>query len=70
MTKKFTLPNMLAFERKLEPSDALMFSGVWGDGQKPQMDNWTAIKVAQRKNLSTQSAFGTKDEDKTKPNPV
>lgn len=70
MIKKFTLPNMLAFERKLEPSDALMFSGVWGDGQKPQMDNWTAIKVAQRKNRSTQSAFGTKDEDKTKPNPV
>jgi len=70
MTKKFTLPNMLAFERKLEPSDGLMFSGVWGDGQKPQMDNWTAIKVAQRKNRSTQSAFGTKDEDKTKPNPV
>lgn len=70
MTKEISLPSMLAFERKLEPSDALMFSGVWGDEQKPQMDTWSEIKVTQRKNRSTQSAFGTKDEDKEKPNPV
>ena len=32
---KITLPNMLAFERKFETSDALMFSGGWSDKEKP-----------------------------------
>lgn len=71
MTKEIKLPSMLAFERKLEPSDALMFSGVWGENEKePQMNSWAEIKVTQRKNRSTQSAYGTKEEDKGKPNPV
>ena len=70
MTKEIKLPSMLAFERKLETSDALMFSGIWGDGNEPQMNNWAEIEITQRKNRSTQSAYGTKEEDKGKPNPV
>lgn len=71
MAKEIKLPSMLAFERKLETSDALMFSGIWGEDEKvPQMNNWTKIEVTQRKNRSTQSAYGTKEEDKGKPNPV
>jgi CRISPR-associated protein Csy3 len=71
MSKDISLPSVLAFERKLETSDALMFSGVWGESNKePQPNNWRAIEVTKRKNGSTQSAYGTKDEDKGKPNPV
>ena len=71
MTNEIKLPSMLAYERKLETSDALMFSGVWGENKTvPQMNSWNKIEVTQRKNRSTQSAFGTKEEDKSKPNPV
>ncbi len=59
------LPSMLAFERKLETSDGLMFSGDWED-----KDKWKAIPITTRQNRSTQSAHGTSDEDKLKPNPV
>ena len=70
MSKKIELPSMLAFERKLETSDALMFSGCWGESDIPQVSKWLKVAVTQRKNRSTQSAFGTKDADKDKPNPV
>ena len=30
---RIELPSMLAFDRKLETSDALMFSGIWEDAQ-------------------------------------
>lgn len=65
---KIDLPSMLAFERKLETSDALMFSGNWqaiGTDKK-----WQDIPITKRQNRSTQSAHGTKDTDKVKPNPV
>lgn len=64
--KKMTLPSMLAFERKLEVSDALMYSVSWGGFN----DSPLPIKVVPRNNRSTQSAYGIKDEDKSKPNPV
>lgn len=65
---KIDLPSMLAFERKLETSDALMFSGNWEgiDAVK----KWQEIPISKRQNRSTQSAHGTNDADKTKPNPV
>lgn len=66
--KEIKLPSMLAFDRKLEVSDGLMFAGVWGD--LVGKNDWQAIKVVPRKNRSTQSAFGIKDEEKSKPNPV
>lgn len=62
------LPSMLSFERKLETSDALMFSGNWqeiGTDKK-----WQDIPITKRQNRSTQSAHGTSDADKVKPNPV
>ena len=64
------LPSMLAFERKLETSDALMMAGHWGDKGKDDKNLWHKIAITQRKNRSTQSAFGTKEADKIKPNPV
>jgi len=59
---------MLSFERKLETSDALMFSGIWQDIE--DKEKWEAIPIIKRQNRSTQSAHGTSDENKVKPNPV
>lgn len=66
--KKIELPSMLAFDRKLETSDALMFSGKWLDIDKG--DKWDKVLITERYNRSTQSAHGTKDDDMSKPNPV
>ncbi len=63
-----TLPNMLSFERKLESSDALMFSGNWEDRKDDK--KWQPIAIIPRLNRSTQSAEGISDINKTKPNPV
>lgn len=62
------LPSMLAFERKLETSDGLMYSGLWED--RADSNKWAVIPITKRQNRSTQSAHGTSDEDKAKPNPV
>jgi CRISPR-associated protein Csy3 len=65
------LPSLLAFERKLEPSDGLMFSGFLGEDEQPDgFTEWQPIAVIPRRNLSTQSAYGTSLEDMKKPNPV
>ena len=85
-TNKLDLPSMLSFERKLETSDALMFSGSWenieketvtvtksredGGKYEKEMLAWVPIPITKRLNRSTQSAHGTSDEDKSKPNPV
>lgn len=66
--KQIQLPSLLAFERKLEVSDGLMFSGNWSD-----IDNsnrWEAIAITKRQNRSTQSAYGIDDDKKSQPNPV
>lgn len=62
------LPRLLAFERKLEVSDALMYSGNWEDSDKA--DQWQKIPIIKRQNRSTQSAFGIDDAKKSEPNPV
>lgn len=70
------LPSLLSFERKLEPSDALMFAGCWNESvenDEPEQSKehyWQPIRITKRLNRSTQSAHGTKDDDKSKPNPV
>ncbi|MCK5666020.1 MAG: type I-F CRISPR-associated protein Cas7f/Csy3, partial [Thiotrichaceae bacterium] len=64
-----TLPSLLSFERKLETSDALMYAGNWGEDPIKESD-WKKIPVIKRQNRSTISAYGTKDNDKVKPNPV
>ncbi len=63
------LPSMLAFERKLETSDALMEARNWGDFE-PSESIKDPVRITKRQNRSTQSAFGTSDENKSKPNPV
>lgn len=72
MSKPLDLPSLLSFERKLETSDALMFSGNWSDiSSHDDKDTvWQIIKIIPRLNRSTQSAQGIDDDKKTKPNPV
>src|SRR5690554_5914031 len=65
---KIDLPSMLAFERKLETSDALMFSGNWEDvGTK---EEWQDIPIIKRWNRSTKSFFSTPDKEMQEANPV
>ncbi|WP_067218220.1 type I-F CRISPR-associated protein Csy3 [Marinomonas gallaica] len=50
-----TLPSVLAFDRKLEPSDALMYSGNW---EKIKDDTqWQAIELFERRNRAVKSNF-------------
>lgn len=75
MSKKIELPSVLAFERKLEISDGLMYAGRWSNrdtliDEKTKEKLWQPITVGQRQNRSTQSAFGIDDIKKTMPNPV
>ncbi|SBS28185.1 CRISPR-associated protein Csy3 [Marinomonas spartinae] len=62
------LPSMLAFERKLETSDALMFSGEWESITSDE--KWQDIKISKRWNRSTKSAEGTKEGEMSEANPV
>ncbi len=65
------LPSVLSFERKLEVSDALMFSGNWDwIKNSEQKEKWEKIAVTKRQNRSTQSAYGIDDAKKSEPNPV
>ncbi|OQK16926.1 type I-F CRISPR-associated protein Csy3 [Methyloprofundus sedimenti] len=83
MTMK--LPSLLSFERKLETSDALMYSGNWSDIGIETIENeqeiegkirkierpaWKEIPITKRNNRSTQSAYGIDDAKKSEPNPV
>lgn len=63
------LASVLPFERKLETSDGLMYSGEWGNDPL-DFKEWKAIKIVKRQNRSTQSAFGIDDKKKSLPNPV
>jgi CRISPR-associated protein Csy3 len=80
-TKKIGLPSILAFERKLEISDGLMYAGKWSnkDIKEKTIDKdiiWQDIKITPRYNRSTQSSYvpekdrGKKDINKTQANPV
>lgn len=50
-----TLPSVLAFDRKLEPSDALMHSGNWGNIKDDT--KWNAIELFERRNRAVKSNF-------------
>jgi CRISPR-associated protein Csy3 len=59
-----TLPSVLAFDRKLEPSDALMFSGNWESTQDNK--TWQPIELFERRNRAVHSNFSQEvldDED-------
>lgn len=64
-----SLPTLLSYERKLETSDGLMSSGNWQDINNEHA-KWLPIAISKRYNRSTQSAHGTSDANKIKPNPV
>jgi CRISPR-associated protein Csy3 len=49
------IPSVLSFNRKLEPSDALMFSGSWCDIEND--DEWKEIPVIDRRNRGVKSNF-------------
>lgn len=54
--------SVLAFERKLDPSDALFYAGNW-----QQQDAWTAIAVREKSVRGTISnRLKTKDQDPAK----
>lgn len=62
---KLTNPKVLAFERKLDPSDALLFSGSWDD--RATATTWPAIEVREKSVRGTISnRFKTKAPDPTK----
>ena len=50
-----TLPTVLAFDRKLEPSDALMYSGSWE--RVKDSSQWKAIELFDRRNRAVKSNF-------------
>jgi CRISPR-associated protein Csy3 len=59
-----TLPSVLAFDRKLEPSDALMFSGNWENINDNKA--WQTIELFERRNRAVHSNFSPEvldDED-------
>lgn len=51
----YTLPSVLAFDRKLEPSDALMFSGNFENINNE--NEWKAIELFERRNRAVKSNF-------------
>jgi CRISPR-associated protein Csy3 len=57
--------SVLAFERKLDPSDALFFSGSWG--QRTASQEWPAVAVREKSVRGTISnRLKTKDQDPAK----
>mgnify|MGYP006092329993 FL=1 len=50
-----TLPTVLAFNRKLEPSDALLQSGRWENQLEDKL--WQPIELFERRNRAVKSNF-------------
>ncbi len=50
-----TLPTVLSFDRKLEPSDALMYSGNWNKIE--DNSQWQPIELFERRNRAVKSNF-------------
>lgn len=65
MSKELKTASVLAFERKLDPSDALMFSGAWSD--KENAKAWAPIDVQEKSVRGTISnRLKAKDQDPSK----
>ena len=57
--------SVLAFERKLDPSDALFFAGLWAE--RAQSDQWQPVAVREKSVRGTISnRLKTKDQDPAK----
>jgi len=64
-TQTLRTASVLAFERKLDPSDALLFAGDWAE--RKQSDNWQPIKIREKSVRGTISnRLKTKDQDPAK----
>jgi len=64
-TSDLKTASVLAFERKLDPSDALFFAGPWGQCAASQ--SWPAVKVREKSVRGTISnRLKTKDQDPAK----
>ena len=68
MSEKITTPSVLAFERKLDPSDALFYHGKWEDLEKNS--GWNPIRIHEKSVRGTISnrLKGKKDQDPLKIN--
>ncbi|KAB8164032.1 type I-F CRISPR-associated protein Csy3 [Lysobacter maris] len=65
MSKELKTASVLAFERKLDPSDALFFSGDWSS--RRQSADWAPVKVREKSVRGTISnRLKTKDQDPAK----
>lgn len=53
MTEKLTTASVLSFERKLDPSDALFYSGPWAD--RAASSGWPAVAVREKSVRGTAS---------------
>lgn len=73
---KINLPSVLAFERKLEVSDALMYAGLFDNrgleyakDDKDRKKLWQEIPITTRTNRATQSQYNTDTDSVKKINP-
>ncbi|WP_407353371.1 type I-F CRISPR-associated protein Csy3 [Luteimonas sp. R10] len=65
MSKDLKTASVLAFERKLDPSDALFFAGDWG--ARGDSANWRPVKIREKSVRGTISnRLKTKDQDPAK----
>lgn len=65
MSNQLTTASVLAFERKLDPSDALFFSGNWSD--RADSAGWSAVEIREKSVRGTISnRLKTKDQDPAK----
>ena len=65
MSKDLKTASVLAFERKLDPSDALLYSGNWEDRQN--MDFWPGVPIREKSVRGTISnRLKTKEQDPAK----
>ena len=56
-----TMPTVLSFDRKLEPSDAVMHSGSWDN--KGEKEDWKEIELFERRNRAVFSNFTQEELD-------
>jgi CRISPR-associated protein Csy3 len=64
-TTSLKTASVLAFERKLDPSDALFFAGLWSD--RPTSQKWDIVTIREKSVRGTISnRLKTKDQDPAK----
>ncbi|WLF83388.1 type I-F CRISPR-associated protein Csy3 [Moraxella sp. ZY210820] len=68
---KAPVPSVLAFSRKIEPSDGLMQAGLWNaDVAQLSQQTWQNIELHDKSNRGVKSQYGVADEEKSQPNLV